>query len=288
MALAVATSPDIVLLQRQQKVNRVHTVEVAKSLQRSDEGGRNKPCQCAVFDSTWQRPSTRLPKCIYVDLGAADGNSYKPFLEGKFGPIENCGTKDNAGDFEAFLVEANPFFDVSLRQLSDTGKGNIHAMASTAAYMCDGHTSFWLDNQTEHNYWGSSMDGKPHEWSLAQIQQQERTVARKTHRLKKTENENARGGHEVTVPTMNLMKLLYEKTIPGDWVIVKMDIEGAEWDIVPCLANSPVAYLIDQLYVEEHPIGWQLGNTTREEMDRARQTLIDWGVQMPQYWSPTL
>jgi len=266
------------LLQRESRVNSIQLVDTAQKLHHSDETDTKRPCQCAGFESAWQPPSERLPRCIYVDLGAADGNSYKPFLEGKFGPVENCGTTENPGDFEAFLVEANPFFDTTLQNLGDTGKGKVHAMHSTAAYMCDGSTTFWLDNDPEHNFWGSSMDGKPHKWpweglSLGQILQ-----------LRST----AQTGHAVTVPTMNLMKLLYEQTIPGDWVIVKMDIEGAEWDIVPCLANSPVAALIDQLYVEEHPIDWQLGNTTREEMDHARQTLTESGIQMPQYWSPTL
>jgi len=253
-------------------------LDVARGLYHSDKSSSKRPCQCAAFNLAWQPPSNRLPKCIFIDLGAADGNSYKPFLKGKFGPVENCGTTKNPGDFEAFLVEANPFFDATLQQLSDTGKGKVHAMNSTAAYMCDGSTSFVLDNNAQNNYWGSSMDLKPHKWpgedvSLAQVRQLRGA---------------AQAGKQVTVPTMNLMKLIYEKTIRGDWVIVKMDIEGAEWDIVPCLANSPVASLIDQLYVEEHPIDWQLGNTTRKEMDRAKQTLNEWGIQMPQYWSPTL
>merc|ERR1719291_1236610 len=41
-------------------------------------------------------------------------------------------------------------------------------------------------------------------------------------------------------------------TIPGDWVMVKMDIEGAEWDILPCLALAPAASLVDRLFVEIH------------------------------------
>lgn len=276
LLVMAATNQEQILLQREKVVKSVQMLDVAQGLRQADRSGRAQPCQCAAFDEAWRASSRTLPKCIYIDLGAADGNSYQPFLEGKFGPVENCGTTENPGDFEAFLVEANPFFDATLQQLSDTGMGRVHAMNSTAAYMCDAATTFFLDNDAEHNYWGSNMDGKAHKWpnqALTQVKQQ-RTAAR--------------AGHEVTVPTINLLRLLYEETIQGDWVIVKMDIEGAEWDIVPCLANSPVAPLIDQLYVEEHPIDWQMGNTTREEMDAARQTLTQWGIQMPPYWSPTL
>jgi len=249
-----------------------------------DKVGSKIPCRCAAFDSAWQAPPRTLPKCIYIDLGAADGNTYAPFLQGKFGPVENCGTTENPGDFEAFLVEANPFFDAALQQLSDAGKGRVHAMNSIAAYMCDASTTFWLDDAAEHNYWGSSMDGKSHKWPSGAAF----TNIGISMGLFEHEDIASGPGHAVTVPTINLMKLIYERTIPGDWVIVKMDIEGSEWDIVPCLANSPVATLIDQLYVEEHPIDWQLGNTTREEMDHAKDTLTGWGVQMPGYWSPTL
>jgi len=148
--LAVAINEEQILLQRERRVESVHLLDVAHA-HKSDT---KRPCHCAVFDSAWQPPSKRLPRCIYVDLGAADGNSYKPFLEGKFGPVENCGTTENPGDFEAFLVEANPFFDVTLQQLSNTGKGKVHAMNSTAAYMCDGSTTFWLDDNAEKKLLG--------------------------------------------------------------------------------------------------------------------------------------
>jgi FkbM family methyltransferase len=261
MLVLVISQDSFILLQLDQNVSKHQPVDLTKS-------GSNRPCQCAPFDLAWRKPSRTLPKCIYVDLGAADGNTLTPFLRDKYGPVANCGSAENPGDYEAFLVEANPHFDAALQQLSATGRGRIHAVNSTAAYMCDASTTFFLDDSVEHNHWGSSMDGKPHTWKLLESDTMDK--------------------QEVTVPTMNLLKFLYEQTIPNDWVIVKMDIEGAEWDIVPCLATSPVATLVDQLYMEEHPIGWQLGNTTREEMDLAKLKLNDLGVQLPRYFSPTL
>jgi len=260
----VACQEQLVLLQLDRKIIKAQPLE-------SPKNGSNRPCQCAPFDLAWRKPSRTQPKCIFVDLGAADGNSLTPFLEGKYGPIANCGSAENPGDYEAFLVEANPHFDAALQNLSATGNGRIHSINSTAAYMCDASTSFFVDTGVEHNYWASSMDGNTHSWDK--------------------NTPDTVGGREqvmVTVPTMNLLKFLHEQTIPDDFVIVKMDIEGAEWDIVPCLATSPVATLVDHLYMEEHPIDWQLGNTTREEMDRAKQNLTDSGVKLPRYFSKTL
>jgi len=56
----------------------------------------------------------------------------------------------------------------------------------------------------------------------------------------------------VNVNTLNVNRILYENTIPSDWVMVKMDIEGTEWEVLPCLATSPAASLIDRLYLAVH------------------------------------
>merc|ERR1719197_2168985 len=103
--------------------------------------------------------------------------------------------------------------------------------------MCEATTSFYLDTKnTQQNFWGSSMS--------------------QSHR------DVQSGKTKVTVPTANLIRMVYENTIPGDWVMVKMDIEGAEWDVVPCLAKSGVGSLIDRLYLEEHPQSWSLTGTS--------------------------
>jgi len=284
----VICQDEVVLLQLAQKMVNVQPVESAKS-------GSNMPCQCASFDLAWQRPSRTLPKCIYVDLGAADGNTLTTFLQGEFGPVAKCGSAENPGDYEAFLVEANPVFDAALQNLSDTGQGRIHAVNSTAIYMCNASTTFFVEDDVEHNHWGSSMDGGSHaddDWMALTSEIEENGKSRGLPwpfgKRNKRERQEKHEKHEITVPTMNLMQFLYEQTIPDDWVIVKMDVEGAEWDIVPCLARSPVANLVDKLYMEEHPIKWQLGNTTREEMDLATKKLTDLGVQTPKYYSKTL
>merc|ERR1719321_1852257 len=103
-----------------------------------------------------------------------------------------------------------------------------------------------------------------------------------------------RSGHQqVTVPTVNVIQLIAENTIPQDYVVVKMDIEGAEWDILPCLADSPAASLIDTLYLENHcpgdhwcPTKGQAGNS-RAVFDGALAKLKAAGVHIPEgYWSP--
>jgi len=220
-----------------------------------------QPCHCTPHDPSWTQCLRLVPKCIFIDLGAADGNTLREFQKDGYGPVANC---PSHGDYQAYLVEANPRFSHDLDEAVAHSKGKVHAFASSAAYMCEAKTSFYLDTKnTQHNFWGSSMS--------------------KSH-----PDAQKSGLSKVTVPTVNLMRLLYEETIPEDYVIVKMDIEGAEWDVVPCLAGSSEASLIDRLFLEEHPKEWQTGHTTQAMMDDAKAELKSKGVDIPEYFSQTL
>lgn len=219
-------------------------------------------CNCQVSNPSWNKTTRTSPKCVFIDLGAANGNTFQTFLNNGYGDVKNCAHM--TGDYEAFLVEANPRFQPALKKIEASNK-KVHALASTAAYMCDSHTSFFLDTVThDHNYWGSSMSANHPD-------------------TKKS------GLTWVTVPTVNLMKILYENTIPDDWVMVKMDIEGAEWDIMPCLATAPVASNIDRLYLEQHPSSWSTQATAPGDsvMTNAKATLKQKGVDIPDYFSQT-
>lgn len=219
-------------------------------------------CKCQISNPTWKKTMRNSPKCIFIDLGAANGNTFQDFENNRYGEVKNCAY--GTGDYEAFLVEANPRFEGALKAIEKENK-KVHAYAATAAYMCEATTSFFLDTvTTEHNYWGSSLS--------------------KNHQdVKKS------GMQKVTVPTANLMRILYENTIPGDYVIVKMDIEGAEWDILPCLAEAPIAHNIDRLYLEQHPADWAASGPGKPEstIPDAKAKLTSKGVDMPGYFSNT-
>jgi len=221
------------------------------------------PCACDLGQSgTWVASTRTVPKCVFIDLGAANGNTLRDFVANKYGPVQNC----PSGQWEASLVEANPRFDAPLKQAEASYPGMVHAFNSHAAYMCEAQTTFYLDTTSvEHNYWGSSMSD-----NHVDVQKS--------------------GKQAVTVPTVNVLKLLYETTIPGDWVILKMDIEGAEWDVLPCLAQATsVVSLVDQLFVEKHPQDWGNAGTTQPQLDAALAALRAKGVDIPSwYHSQTL
>ncbi|CAE7865590.1 unnamed protein product [Symbiodinium microadriaticum] len=88
---------------------------------------------------------------------------------------------------------------------------------------------------------------------------------------------------KVEVDTVNVNRLLTEHTIPGDWVMMKMDVEGAEFDIIPCMAESPAGSLVDRLYVEQHDPGWGLEGATPSAMQTALTGLRTRGVDIPAF-----
>mmetsp|Transcript_36439 Transcript_36439/g.68151 ORF Transcript_36439/g.68151 Transcript_36439/m.68151 type:complete len:293 (-) Transcript_36439:13-891(-) len=234
---------------------------------RKGAAGRMKgaPCTCEASNPAWKPCSRTVAKCVFIDLGAADGNTFKVFLNNGYGTVANC-TANGAGAWQAILVEANPNFDPKLKaEAARFPYGYVNAMSSTAAYMCEGQTSFFVDTvNTAENFWGSSMS--------------------QNH-----PDVQASGGKtNVTVPTMNLNRILYENTIPADKVILKMDIEGAEFDVLPCLAQSPSSNLVDSFYLEEHQASWGNIGTTVADMETYKATLKSRGVEIPDYFSHTL
>mmetsp|Transcript_99069 Transcript_99069/g.317793 ORF Transcript_99069/g.317793 Transcript_99069/m.317793 type:complete len:268 (+) Transcript_99069:72-875(+) len=234
--------------------NATHTMVEAAQTQTA------APCQCEANDAKWAPPTRVVPRCIFIDLGAADGNSFNAFLTNNYGPVANC----PSGKWEAYLVEANPRFVEPLGQLTARFPSDVHVLSTTAAYDCEGTTSFYLDTTSvQHNFWGSSLSS--------------------TH-----PDVQKSGMQKVNVQLMNLNRLLKEKTIAGDWVMVKMDIEGAEWDLLPCLAKADSASLIDRLYMEVHPGSLSMRGTTDPDFLAAKETLKQRGVDIPDYFSNTL
>lgn len=217
------------------------------------------PCACVANNKAWQKTSRTTPKCIFIDLGAADGNTFDEFIADGFGPVRNC---PSGGQWEAFLVEANPIFSQKLGAIQRNLKDQVHSLAETAAFSCTGTTSFFIDTDKKHNYWGSSMFASA--------------------------PDAARSGHKkVTVPTINVAQLIAENTIPEDYVILKVDIESAEYRVIPCLAEFNDARLVDQILLEEH--SWFPSVTAEDKavMAASKKKLKNIGISMPRYFSPT-
>lgn len=230
-------------------------------------GSKGAPCACHTQDPAWAVPPQRPPACLFFDLGAADGETYKVFMHQSSKWQFNYDTASFAHDqCYAYLIEANPGF---VPQLEPLRAPMVYPMPQVAVYMCDKEAETFHLDVSGPGGWGSALDGN--------------------HEAVRTNTV------DVQVKLLNLMRLLTENARPEDTVVVKMDIEGAEWDILPCLAQSPAAKLIDTLYLENHCAGdhWcpttgQAG-TTWAQWEASLAMLKQAGVKIPDgYWSPML
>lgn len=215
------------------------------------------PCKCETWSSTWRRPNRTTPKCLFYDLGSGNGGAFNTFLASGFGSVANC---PGGGAWEATLVEANPMFDMPLQLAATEHEAKrVHAKTSQAAYCCGAKAPFYLDLRNKGNplvnFQGSSLSPLAADVMLS-------------------------GLKRVDVPTLNLNRLLYEEAIQTDWVMVNMDVEGAEFDIVPCLADSPAAPLIDRLYLHQHDPLLGLAGTSAKEMQDSLVKLRTLGVDL--------
>lgn len=223
----------------------------------SQKSSVTAPCQCEVDNAEWAQPAPRPPRCIFIDLGAADGNTFEYFLKNGYGEVHNC---PSGGEYEAILVEANPRFEKPLLNLQANSSGRVRSLVSSAAYMCEGFTSFYLDTvDVEQNFWGSSMSPNANDV------------------------KRSGGKKHVRVPLVNVARLIMESALPEDYVLLKVDIEGSEHDIIPCLTQSRAAFLIDALYVEKHPVEWSLAGSPQGALQSALAILQERGIDVPEY-----
>jgi len=91
--------------------------------------------------------------------------------------------------------------------------------------------------------------------------------------------------------SVNLIRFLKDHVEKSDFVVMKLDIDGGEWDLVPQLiAGGVFPDLIDEFFVEIHykhpkmnPYGWDKLTHSLEEARNMLQNLRDMGVYA-HYW----
>jgi FkbM family methyltransferase len=210
--------------------------------------------------------STKSTKFVYVDLGANTGDSVYNFFNAnssKYPKILNSLEVSKNG-WIVYAFEANPRFNGQLDEMRaelESPRRQISLYKSTAAWIYNGNISFYLDTVNKGaNFWGSSLDSN-HPDVVASNRE------------------------KITVPCVDMADLL-EQFSKEDTIVVKMDIEGAEYDLLVHLIARRVLFLIDYLAIEYH--NTKVGSTRRNndikiEIDvlnniiqKSNVTLIGW------------
>lgn len=151
---------------------------------------------------------------IYIDLGSYDGDSVEKFMRRRSLPVA-------PHEFDIYMFEPNPLFLNQLKLLSQKYE-NIVALTQEAAWVSPGVATFAVD-PTPTPMGSTLMPGKHHIWNL---------------------------GKKIEVKTMDFSNWL--RQFEGDYVAVKMDIEGAEFPILEKMIADGTDRIVKMLWLETH------------------------------------
>ncbi|MDX0413862.1 FkbM family methyltransferase [Sinorhizobium medicae] len=180
-----------------------------------------------------------MPKKIYIDLGANKGDTIASFLA------------DNP-DHEAWGFEANPLM---VERLNKRFSGTHVAIIEAAVWTSNGNRPMFLG----HPLSSTLVKGK-----------------KKVPQAPHFEIDYQKS---VIVRTVDFSEWLRNLVGPGDTVTVKMDIEGAEYQVLQHLLETGAIDLIDELRCEFHqdrfPISKQRDQRIRDAVSK-RTKLVHW------------
>lgn len=158
---------------------------------------------------------------VFFDLGANRGDTVYKFFKGEV--IELKDKKEEKWIVHAF--EPNSKFTKELIKMKeDIGKDyEINLYKETAAWIYDGKITFYVDTGSQFSEGTSILKEHPY----------------------------VNKGQNFTVPCVDVAKLInsYDS---NDYVVVKIDIEGAEYDLLMHFIKNNVLEKIDYLIIEYH------------------------------------
>lgn len=176
--------------------------------------------------SSHSSTSVSTQRGVLIDLGANCGNSYLSFKE-------LFAKQQRPEHFTYYLFEPNPYlFDKYLSGWSDDE--DVIAL-KVAGWIQDGTTSFYLDTNEADKPCDPHSNKNP----------------RGASSLLKDEY-HPRSGERITVTTIDMNAWILEHVKPDDYCVLKVDIEGAEYELLRHLMMGGSMKLVDELYVEFH------------------------------------
>jgi FkbM family methyltransferase len=169
---------------------------------------------------------------IFIDCGTHLFQGFKEFAE-KY-KID--------GEWKCFCFEANPFtYEKSkdiFTELTNSGYNIVHF--NKAVYNNEGNIRINCSRDDSGPY----SDGH---FSQASNILKDPPDYDSTYHYGFNYNEE-----EIVVETIDFSKFLKENTTEEDFVVVKMDIEGAEFEVLPSIIDEESYKLINDFYCEFH------------------------------------
>ena len=199
-------------------------------------------------------------KQVYLDVGSNIGVQVRKLFEPQLYPgapvlalFDAYFGTDRSGRVCAIGIEMNPVHTARLKRLEDHYRTvcgyTVRFLTETAASSQD------LNNLT---FWTDRTDAENHEWGASLMP---RTELTESH----------------AVRTLDLARFILEEIRPfASTVVMKLDIEGAEFDVIPHLLLRGAFCDLDLVFAEVHPWVKQANAQQRAFLD-ASITLINSG-----------
>jgi len=158
---------------------------------------------------------------------------------------------------ESYLIEANPYFNQTLINLKKHYINNIKRIElQTALYIKNENMKFFLDNINKGGkfYLGSSLISDNEAYTKSKAMQNEK-LQKQNENIATNNNNNNEKVLEIAVWGIDICNYILEtiKAKIDDYVVLKMDIEGSEYEVLPFIfENKLCLHTIDRLVVEFH------------------------------------
>ena len=209
----------------------------------------NKPTKLQSNETNNFRKLSKSGRKIYFDFGANDGASFDYFLSDPkkkwWADFQGDGTfslqgKGFEGGWTVIAFEANPNFkdvleSVKARPLYKPPNTEIILNVGVAVSDTSGFIDLWLDSDEKGK--GGSSGSSIMSGSSA------------------TYHNNS-----VKIPVMGIIDIFHKYHITrDDYIIMKVDIEGAEFKMLRKMVTHNLLHLVDILAVE-----WHMGDTEKK------------------------
>jgi FkbM family methyltransferase len=182
---------------------------------------------------------------IFIDCGAHNGCSVRMFRKIINNPNEHQSlnqlhnlTKKDVGEFEIFSFEANPAFKELLEAIPGV------TVFSKGVSAVDGTATFYETIVGKIGSAASTFNATKRDWNV---------------------DQGHKGHKEIQVETIDLsnwIKTTFDKT---DFIMLKLDVEGSEYEILQKMLDDNTLDYINVLAIEYH---WHKCGVSEEEHNR--------------------
>jgi FkbM family methyltransferase len=176
-----------------------------------------KTLATAYRNTIRKRKMKECRRKIFIDCGANTCDVLRSYIK-------------KYPDFEFFAFEAQPELAREGRRVIDENPNSKVSFYSKAVWIRDEPIDFYLASHWGRNYRGGST-----------------LIHGQTRNSSKVDYARA-----VTVDAIDFSRWLAKNSTPDDYVIIKMDIEGAEYDVIEKIISDNNHNLVDELIIEFH------------------------------------